>query len=347
MKGNRGSSDAQAAIMLALLIVIAALVLAACGGSPTSGSTASTTTPSTTASPATTPAVADPAQAARTESVVKALMTAWNNAWSASRDRRGLSSLFADDVQYYDAAAIDTVITKSDIDAMGQDPDWWKSFRVTLRSSFVSSDGRFAATLGKIAYRDASGDLPWQPAVSVHAVANDKIVWECDYYGGALGMAGQTAPMPSIARSAVAPESAAAKTAITESTATISKWLSAFNGRNAASFLSFYADGARYVDVVSPRWRVMTKSRLAADVASRLPRSAFASKLEPEPGSPAGAAYFVSADGRFAAVQGTYADEIAGGTRVDEPMLVILKLRAGQIIQQYNFVAMDRSFLRP
>ncbi len=121
----------------------------------------------------------------------------------------------------------------------------------------------------------------------------------------------------------------------------------AYNGRDATSFLSFYAEDAKYVDVVSPRWRVMTKSRLAADVASRFPRSEFASKLEPEPGSPMAGSYFVSADGRFAAVQGTYADEIAGGTLVDQPMLVILELRAGQIIQQYNFVAMDRSLLRP
>jgi hypothetical protein len=91
----------------------------------------------------------------------------------------------------------------------------------------------------------------------------------------------------------------------------------------------------------------MTKSQLAAEVASRFPRSEFASKLEPEPGSPMDASFFVSADGRYAAVQGTYADEIAGGRLVDQPMLVILELRAGQIIRQYDFVAMDRSLLRP
>ena len=214
MKGHRGSSDARAAIILALLVVLAAFAAAACGGSPKSDSTASMATPLTTASPATTPpAASDPAQAARTGSVVRALMATWNTAWSASRDRRALLSLYADDVQYYDAAAIDTVITKSDIDAMSQDPDWWKSFRVTLRSSFVSADGRFAATLGKIAYRDASGDLPWQPAVSVLAVANDKIVWECDYYGGEPGKAGQTTPMPVVPSGAVAPGSPAAETA--------------------------------------------------------------------------------------------------------------------------------------
>ncbi|MCX6363436.1 MAG: hypothetical protein NTW58_04570 [Actinobacteria bacterium] len=344
MKGHGESSDAKAAIMLALLVVLATLMFAACGGSPTSGSPASMTTPSTAASPATTPpAASDPAQVARTESVVKALMATWNNEWSANKDRQALSPFFADDVMYYDAT-IDGVITKSDLDAMSQDPGWWKTFRLTQKSSFVSADGRFAATLGAIAIRDESGDLPWQPAVSVLAVASDKIVWEYDYFGGEPGKAKQTEPMPSIARSAVAPGSPAAETAIAEATAAISKWLSAFNGRNATFFLSSYADKATYVDVVSPRWRVMTKSQLAADVASRFPRSEFASKLEPEPGSPTDEAFFVSADGRFAAVQGSYEDT---GTDGAKPMLVILELRAGQIIRQYNFVAMDRSVLRP
>ncbi len=347
MKGHRRPSDAKAAIMLALLVVLAALALAACGGSSKSGSTASSTTPSTTASPATAPpAVSDPTQVARTESVVGALMTAWNNAWSASRHRRALLSLYADDVQYYDAAAIDTVISKSDMDAMNQDPDWWKAFRLTLESSFVSADGRFAATLGRIALRDESGDLPWQPAVSVLAVANDKIVWECDYYGGEPGRSRQVEPMLTIPRSVPAAGSSAAQSAAAEATATLKQWLAAYNDRDAASFLSFYAKDAKYVDVVSPRWRILAKSQLAADVASQFARAEFQSKLEPSPGSAMDSAFFVSADGRFAAVQGTYADEIAGRL-VDQPMLVIVELRAGQIIKQYNFVAMDRSLLRP
>ena len=345
MKGHRGPSDAKAAIMLALLVVVAALALAACGGSPESGSAASSTTPSTAASPATAPpAASDPAQVARTESVVRQLMTAWNNAWSAKRDRRAQSSLYADDVQYYDAAEAYTLITKSDMDAMSQDPDWWKSFRLTLESSFVSADGSFAATLGKIALRDESGGLPWQPAVSVLAVANDKIVWECDYYGGERFVAGQTTPMPAILPGVVRPGSPAAKRAITEATTTIGQWLVAYNGRDATSFLSFYAEDAKYVDFVSPRWRVMTKSQLAADVASRFPRDEFQSKLEPSPGSAMDSAYFVSSDGRLAAVQGTYRRP---GTPGGLPMLIVLKLEAGQIIRHYNYVAMDRSLLEP
>ena len=345
MEGHRGFSDAGAAIMLALLVVLAALALVACGGSPKSGSTVSSTTPSTAASPATTPAAAsDPAQVARTESVVRSVMTSWNNAWSAKKDRRAQSSLYADDVRYYDAAEVYALITKSDMDAMSQDRYWWRTFRVTLKSSFVSADGRFAATLGRIALRDESGDLPWQPAASVLAVANDKILWECDYYGGERFVAGQTTPMPAIPPGVVKPGSPAAERAIAEATTAIGQWLVAYNGRDAASFLSFYAEDARYVDLVSPKWRVMTKNQLAADVASRFPRDEFQSKLEPSPGSAMDSAYFVSPDGRFAAVQGTYLDL---GTPGGLPMLIVLELEAGQIVRQHNYVAMDRSLLEP
>jgi ketosteroid isomerase-like protein len=346
MKRNRGSSDTYTVVMVALFVVVAALALAACGGSSKSGGTASTAAPFATASPTSTPsAVSDPAQVARTGAVVKAFMTTWNSAWSAKRDRDALSSLYSDDVMYYDTTV--GVITKSDMDAMGKDPSWWKSFRLKLKSFFVSPDGRFAAILGRIAIRDDAGNLPWQPAASVHAFANDKIVWEYDYYGGEPSKSKQTEPMLTISRSAAAAGSPAAKAAVAASTATIQRWLVAFNGRDATTFLSFYAEKARYVDVVSPRWRVMSKSQLAADVASRFPTSEFASKLEPEPESPMDAGFFVSADGRLAAVQGTYADETAGGSLVDQPMLVILELKDGEIVRQYDYMAVDRSALRP
>ena len=55
-------------------------------------------------------------------------------------------------------------------------------------------------------------------------------------------------------------------------------------------------------------------------------------------------AHFVSHDGRFAAVQGTYLDL---GTPGGLPMLIVLELEAGQIVRQYNYVAMDRSLLGP
>jgi hypothetical protein len=88
----------------------------------------------------------------------------------------------------------------------------------------------------------------------------------------------------------------------------------------------------------------MTKSALAADAASHFPRTEFASKLEPSLGSALQDFFFVSADGRYGAVQGNCGDT---GTTGAVPMIVILELQDGKIIQQYNFVAVGRSLLEP
>jgi hypothetical protein len=332
MKEHTGHRGTCAAIMSALLVAVAALTLA-CGGS---------TATSTGEPPATTPSNGSAAaQVARTDALVKTLMATWNNAWRVIEDRSKLGSLFADDVMYYDAT-IDGVITKSDMDAMGQDPTWWKSFRLTLTSSFVSSDGRFAATLGRIALRDKSGGLPWQPAASVLALEDDKVAWEYDYYGGKPGQSKQVEPMLTIPPGVAAAGSTEAQAAVADATATVKQWLAAFNGRDVTTFLSFYSDGARYVDVVSPRWRIMTKRQLANVIASRFPVTEFRSELEPSTESALVSSFFVSADGRFAAVQGTYAD-----ARTQQPMLAVLELKDGAIVRQYNFMAVDRGLLRP
>ena len=120
--------------------------------------------------------------------------------------------------------------------------------------------------------------------------------------------------------------------------------MAAYNGRNAAAFLASYAETAKYVDLVAPQWRVMTKSQLAADVASHFPRAEFKSSLAPSPAStsPLADAFFVSADGRYAAAQGSYQD---AGISSAQPMLVLLKMEAGKIAAQYNFMLTDGGLL--
>jgi len=342
-----------------------ALLMAACGGAETTTTQTVTTTavvtstaaPPRTMTVTTTQAVttseavttlptttSSTASVEQAESVTKAFMAAWNNAWQAGSDPEALPSLSADDIKYYDATMPGTVITKADIEGMVHDPNWWKIFQVIEKSYFVSGDGRFAAVLGMFALRDASGNLPWQTGASLLKIGNDKIVWEYDYYGGEQGKATPTEPMLTIAAGGTGPGSPAAQTAIADATADVKEWLAAYNGRDAKTFLSFYADAAKCVDLVSPKWRVMTTSQLAADVAAHFPRTEFASKLEPSLGSALQDFFFVSADGRYAAVQGNYEDT---GTSGGVPMVVILELQDGKIIQQYNFMAIDASLLQP
>ncbi len=167
------------------------------------------------------------------------------------------------------------------------DTNWWGGFEIgPMTSYFVSGDGRFAAQMGMFAALDKSGNLRPQPGASLLAFANEKLVWVYDYYGGVLTESVHTEPVPPFPPSGVQPGSPAAQTAIAGTTATIEKWLAAYNDRDTEAFLSAYAEGAEYTDVVSPDWRVMTKSQLAADVASHFPRAEFQSRLEASPGSP-------------------------------------------------------------
>ena len=333
-------------------VPLLALVVAACtttpaepasttAVSPLSSTTATTTTvPSTTSTttlpPTTSTTVADPVE--RTGSLVEAFSAAWD-----AKDPDVLSSMYADEVKSYDATEGGVPVNKAVIDSVLHGAYMQGRFDVALTSYFVSGDGRFAATLGTFSSQDDSGNLVPQPYASLLAFENDKIVWVYDYYGGALSETEQAEPMLGIPPSVIEPGSPEAQTAVAETTATIQQWLAAYNARDAGTFLSFYAEEARYVDVVSPDWRVMTKSDLAEDVASHFPRIEFESTLEPSFGSAMGS-FFVSADGRFAALQGSYKD---AGMTIDRPMVVILEFLAGEIVQQYNFIAMDRALLQP
>ena len=139
------------------------------------------------------------------------------------------------------------------------------------------------------------------------------------------------------------PASPDAQAAVAEATATLETWLAAFNGRDAEAFLAAYADGATYTDVVRPEWRVLDKTELAADVAAHFPRAEFETRLEPPAGSPVDP-FIVSADGRFAAVQGTYKDQ---GIDVASPIVVFLEMQDGRIVRQYNLMLVDRGLLQP
>ena len=327
------------------LAVMLAAAAAACedDGGPATTTPPTTVAPSTTAAPttstttlpATTTTTTEPDPVVRTAAVVEGFAAAW-----AAEDPDALSAFYADGVRSYDATAGGAAYNKSTIDSVLHGMWVRGAFEVALTSYFVSSDGRFAATLGTFSEQDESGNLVAKPYASLLAFEDDQIVWVYDYYGGAMS---PTEPMPTIPLSTVEPGSPEARTAIAEATATIEQWIAAYNNRDGETYLTFYADEARYVDVVSPDSRVMTKDELAADIASHFPRAKFESRLEPSFGSVVDS-FFVSADGRFAAVQGAYEDE---GTIIAKPMVVILELQAGKIVQQHNFIVIERDLLQP
>jgi hypothetical protein len=278
-----------------------------------------------------------PAQspAAATGAVVEKLMTGWN-----TEDPDILLPLFADTRTGYDAMFPDAMIDKQQGESMLKTPDWWKNFDLQLNTYFVSADGRFAAVVGVMSM--PSQGLDRVPVASLYSFKDGKVAWEYDYYGGA---ASQTEPAPDFAQATTDTGSTEATAARANATATLKQWVAAYNGRDAGTFLASYADTAKYVDLVGPEWRVMTKGGLKADVASHFPRPQFKSSLARSPAStsPLVDSFFVSADGRYAAAQGSYQDT---GVNPAQPMLVLLKMEAGKIAAQYNFMLTDGALLQ-
>ena len=273
--------------------------------------------------------------AAQSGAVIQKVMTGWG-----TKNPAILAPLYAATYKGYDAHFPDATIDKKAADSMLQDPSWWKSFDFQLKTYFVSADGKFAAMtgLGTI----PSLGLQEVPSGSLYGLKDGRVTFSFDYYGGAPS---QTEPAPDFPQSTVDAGSAGAKTARADATATLKQWVAAYNGRNAETFLAAYAETAKYVDLVAPAWRVLTKSELAADVASHFPRAEFKSSLGPAPAatSPLVDGFFVSADGRYAAAQGSYKD---AGMSAAEPMLVLLKMEAGKIVAQYNYMLTDGGALQ-
>jgi ketosteroid isomerase-like protein len=289
-------------------------------------------TPLLTATP-----TASPGAVVDTFATTSAAMQAWATGWS-TEDPDLLSPLYAEDVRGYDADEPGWSWNKVDAEEMLRDPGWWANFDVGGHSYFVTADGRFAAALATFTAPVAGRDRV--PAASVVAFRNGRIVWNYDYYGGVASSTESMLAFPPSVADAASPD---AQAAVAETTATLEAWLAAFNGRDAEAFLAAYADGATYIDVVGPEWRVMDRTELAADVAAHFPRAEFATRLEPPAGSPVDP-YLVSADGRFAAVQGTYQDQ---GISDATPMVVFVEMREGRIVRQYNLMLVDRDLLQP
>ncbi len=272
---------------------------------------------------------------AQSGTVVQKVMAGWG-----TKDPAVLAPLYPAAYKGYDAHFPDATIDKQAADSMLQDPSWWKSFDFQPETYFVSADGKLAAMTGLMSI--PSLGLQQVPSGSLYGLVKGQVTFSFDYYGGAPS---QTAPAPDFPQTTIDPESSEAKTARADATATLKRWVAAYNGRDAEAFLASYAGSATYVDLVAPTWRVLSKSELAADVASHFPRVEFKSSLGPAPAatSPLVDGFFVSADGRYAAAQGSYMD---AGMSAAEPMLILLKIEAGKIVAQYNYMLTDGGLLQ-
>ena len=256
----------------------------------------------------------------------------------SKEDGDAVLSLFADDCFGYDGIGEENgeYISRQDIEGYCKSAEWWDMVESIPESCFVSQDGSFAALQYLTTVEGRGANLQ----VNIYAIKDGKISFFFDYYGGPQSEGeGKTSFKPMT----LDPGSSEAMAAVEQANTLVQKWRNAFNDRDAVTYLSCYDDAVRHIDVVKTEWRIMNKAELDANITSSFARSAFGSKLEASLQSPVPDGFFVSSDGRYAAVQGSYKDE---GVR-RRPMLVILEIKDGRIVRQYNYFLAEKSDLLP
>jgi ketosteroid isomerase-like protein len=270
-------------------------------------------------------------------SVALSLAEKYTGAW-IDKDPDTLSSLLSDDVIGFDAQEAGWSYNKQQSEEMLRDPAWWDQFQINKGTIFSSPDGKFVAVSTTMDFWGA--DPERVPNAHIIALKANQVVFSYDYYGGSIS---DTEPLPVFEPSTVEPGSAVAQKLVKRASETVRKWQKAYNDRDAEAYLSCFAEDAEYIDLTSSSWRIMTKAELTEDIASRFSRNTFESKLKASTTSPITDGFFVSADGHYAAAQGTYADKGIKSTN----MVVILEIEAGKIVKLYNFMLVDRSLLQP
>ena len=105
--------------------------------------------------------------------------------------------------------------------------------------------------------------------------------------------------------------------------ALVKAYISAYQAKDARGYLSLFSRDADYVDFAV---QVHAKiSHLKDELASSFRREAFRLAIH---------SFFVSADGHFAALQGTYADSARSGEPASVPIASILHMSGGKITKE-------------
>ncbi|MHB1453592.1 MAG: nuclear transport factor 2-like protein [Saccharofermentanales bacterium] len=278
------------------------------------------------------PYIASDAAFDETGAMLEALYAGW-----IAEDPDAVIDLYADDVYGVDAMLPGWSYDKKEADEMLLDPSFWSGFDLREGIFFISPDGKFAANVTTMSFKNSWGDCPH---VSTVVLRDGQVIYQYDCYGSAMS---KTGAMPAIEPMTVRPESREAKKAARQAFQTVQKWQKAFNDRNSTDYLSCYADDAEYIDMVSPDWRILSKDELADDVATRFLRSEFTTRLEAPETSMIPGGFFISADGHYAMIQGIYNDiNVTAST-----FAVILEIESAKIIRQYNYLIITAAALQP
>jgi len=123
-------------------------------------------------------------------------------------------------------------------------------------------------------------------------------------------------------------------TSASDTPSLVKAWISAYESKDADKFIALYSDDLYYADWAIGAF-ITGKDGWNSAVRDTFAGEGFAVKIK---------SYFISSDGRFAAVEGTYSDRDRQGHLVSMPMVVILECKNGKIIKETDYY--DASPLR-
>lgn len=112
-----------------------------------------------------------------------------------------------------------------------------------------------------------------------------------------------------------------------ETQALVKAWVSAYESKDADKFISLYSDDIYYADWAIGAF-ITGKDGWSSGVRNTFPEEGFAVKVT---------SYFISSDGRFAAIECIYSDKDKQGRVVSIPMASILEFKNGKIIKETDY----------
>lgn len=114
--------------------------------------------------------------------------------------------------------------------------------------------------------------------------------------------------------------------------ALVEGYVDAYHALDADKFMSYFAEDAVYLDMALKDFGAYSRDALDRSVHSTFKGEGF--KVEV-------VSFFISPDGKFAALEGTYYDLNKSGQQVGMPMVIILEIQESKIIKETDYY--DRS----
>lgn len=113
-----------------------------------------------------------------------------------------------------------------------------------------------------------------------------------------------------------------------ETSVLVQGWIDAYHALDADKFMSYYAEDAVYLDVSMKDFGTYTFEMLDRNVRHTFDNEGFKVEI---------VSFFVSPDGKFAALEGIYFNLNKYGRQVGMPMVIILEFLDGRIIRETDY----------